>query len=174
MEKIGLLTKKYIIEELAGKITNANGFIFISFNKIGAFPLNVLRNNLRQVESSIFATKNSLFKRAFSSSGREDLNEFLDLETGIIFVSGENVVEAAKIIVDFAKENECLNLKGAVVGLQRLTSKEVAGLANLPSKDVLLGMALSAIVSPLTGFLSSLNQVILKFVWTIEEIKKNK
>jgi len=174
MEKIGLLTRKYIVEELADKVKSANGLIFISFNKVGAFALNALRNNLKQVESSIFMTKNSLFKRAFDFSGREDLNEFLDLETGIVVVSGENIVQVSKIIVEFAKENEFLRLKGATMGSRKLSNNEVADLANLPSRDILLGMALSAIASPLTGFLSSLNQVILKFIWAVEEIKKNK
>jgi len=47
-------------------------------------------------------------------------------------------------------------------------------LAKLPSKEVLLGMAVSALAAPLSGFANVLNQVILKFVWAIEEIKKTK
>ena len=53
-------------------------------------------------------------------------------------------------------------------------SKELASISKLPSRPVLLGMAVNCIASPLTSFANGLNQIILKFVWAIEEIRKKK
>ena len=50
----------------------------------------------------------------------------------------------------------------------------ITDLAKLPPKEVLLGMAVSGIASPLTGFISTMNQMMLNFLWTVEEIRKVK
>jgi large subunit ribosomal protein L10 len=84
------------------------------------------------------------------------------------------MVKAAKALIDFSKENESLQLRGGVIKGQKLAAENIAALAKLPSKEMLLGMAVSGFASPITGFLTALNQVILKFVWVIEEIKNKK
>jgi len=181
MEKIGLLTREKLVEEVKGKIKGAKGYFFIGFNKVEAFPLNNLRNSLRSLGAQIFVTKNSLFKMAFAESDKaagmpqgRDLSDLLDTETGVVFVYDKDIVKACKALVEFSKENEFLKLKGAVIEDKKISSKEVSALAKLPSMEALLSVALSAIASPLTGFLNGLNQVILKFLWTVEEIKKKK
>ncbi len=172
MKKVGLLTRERIIEELTGKIKDSRGYFFVGFNKVCAFPLNILRNNLRNYQAQIFVTKNSLFKRALVAAGHpEDLNEFLDTETGVVFIYGDDAVGVCKVLVDFAKETETLNLKGGVLEEKKLHGKELVSLSKLPSREALLGMAVSAIAAPLTSFLNSMNQVILKFIWVVEEIK---
>jgi len=76
--------------------------------------------------------------------------------------------------MDFSKDNENLLIKGGILKDKKITLQEVKDLAKLPSREVLLGMAVGAMASPITGFLNALNQVVLKFLWTIEEIKKKK
>ncbi|MFH1505165.1 MAG: 50S ribosomal protein L10 [Candidatus Omnitrophota bacterium] len=174
MEKIGLLTRENIVSQVKQKIEGSRGYFFVGFNKIEAFAFNNLRNSLIDVGAQVFVTKNSLFKRAFIELGKEGLNDFFEAETGIIFAYDEDVVKACKTLTDFSKENEFLKIKGAFVENKKITAKEVSALAKLPSREALLGMALSVMVSPLTGFLNSLNQIILKFVWVVKEIKKKK
>lgn len=174
MKKIGLLTREKIVEELKEKVTSAEGLFFISFNKVKAFSFNGLRNNLKDSKTSILVAKNSLFKKALSELGWENIEELLDAETGIVFVNDEDVVKPCKILVEFAKESETLQIKGGVIKDRKVTPKEIVALAKLPPKEVLLGMAVSAIAAPLSGFVNSLNQIILKFVWTISEVKEAK
>jgi len=174
MKKIGLLVKEKIVEELKEKVDDAQGYFFVSFSKVEAFSLNTLRNGLRDLEARILVAKNSLFKRALEGLNQQELANLLESETGAVFVYNEDVVGVCKALVDFAKENENLQIKGGFINKRMVTSEEVLALAKLPPKDIILGMAVSALASPLTGFLSSLNQIILKFIWTIEEIKKKK
>ena len=83
-------------------------------------------------------------------------------------------VKACKVLADFAKENEAFQIKGGVLKDKKLTAKDVTDLAKLPSKEILLAMAIGAMAAPLTGFLAAMNQIILKFLWVVEEIKKGK
>jgi len=171
---IGLLTHEKIVSEIKESANRAQACFFISFNRLPAFPFNVLRNGLRSAGSRILITKNSLFHRALAESGWQDPDSFLVSETGIVFVFDEDIVKTCKVLTEFAQENEFLQLKGGVIKDKKVTAKEITTLAKLPSKDMLRAMAVSAIASPLTGFITTLNQIILKFLWTVEEIKKVK
>ena len=174
VKKIGLLTRERIVEELKQGVKDTEGCFFIGFNKVGAFSFNELRNNLRDSGTRIFVAKNSLFKRALGELGWEDVNSLLETETGIVIIKEDDVVKACKILVEFTKETETLQLKGGIIKDKRVSPKEVGVLAKLPSREVLIGTVVSTFASPLCGFLNTLNQMILKFVWVIEEIKKAK
>ena len=175
MKKIGLLTREKIVENLKDKISGTQGCFFISFNKVNAFSLNILRNSLRDVQAQIFVAKNSLFKKALTELGWKDFDNLLDAETGIVCSFDKDVVVGTcKTLVDFAKESETLALKGGVINDRQITLDDINKLAKLPSKNVLLGMVVSGFAAPISGFVNTLNQIILKFVWTIEEIKKTK
>lgn len=174
MKKIGLLVREKIIEELKERVSNAEGCFFIGFNKIEASSFSDLRNNLKPLGAYVFITKNSLFKRALEELKWKEINNFFEGETGVVLINDKDVATPCKILVDFAKETEILKLKGGVIKEKSLSPKEMVTLAMLPPKDILLSMVVSSLASPLTGFLSSLNQIILKFVWVIEEIKKKK
>jgi len=172
--RVGLITREKIVEEFKEKAKDIQGCLFVGFSKVGAFAVNSLRNDLKNAGARIFVTKNSLFKKAIKDLDWQDVDEFFDSETGAVFIYDEDIVKSCKALVDFTKENESLSLKGGLIKDKKITAKEIDFLAKLPSRDILLGQAVSAIASPLTGFLSSLNQIILKFVWVVEEIKKTK
>jgi large subunit ribosomal protein L10 len=106
--------------------------------------------------------------------GWEDLNGFLGQGTGIVFVYNKDIVKACKILVDFSKENENLQLRGGFLKTQKITPEELNALAKLPPKEILLGMVVNGFASPLMSFMSAMNNIILKFLWVVEEIKKTK
>jgi large subunit ribosomal protein L10 len=173
MKKIGLISREKIVEEVKERIKESPGCFFVSFNKVGAFTFNQLRNNLRETDAKVLVTKNSLFERALKDLGWQDFNELLEAETSLIYTR-DDIVKACKILVDLSKESEGLRLKGGVIRDKRVGSKDITALAKLPSRDILLCMAVASLAAPLSGFINSLNQIILKFVWVIEEIKKTK
>jgi len=173
-KKIGLLIREKIVDELKDRIKDTQGCFFVGFNKVEAFGFNTLRNNLKDAGAQVFVVKNSLFKRTLEDLKWQDFNNLLEAETGVVLVYDEDVVKTCKTLVEFVKETETLQLKGGVIKDKRVSSNEINALAKLPSRDVLLGRAVSAIASPLTGFVSSLNQIILKFIWVIQDIKKKK
>lgn len=173
-KKIGLLAREKIVGEIKESVNQAQACFFVSFSRLPAFPFNMLRNSLRSAEARILIAKNSLFQRALADNGWQDFDAFLALETAAVLVFDDDVVKTCKVLIEFAQEHEFLQLKGGIIKDKRVTPKEISALAKLPSQDVLRAMAVSAIASPLTGFVTTLNQVILKFLWVVEEIKKVK
>lgn len=174
MKTVGLNVRESIIDEVTHNIAQAEGYIFISFSKVKAGAISRLRNALGDVGAKVFVAKNSLLKIAFGKVSKNELNGFLAQETALVFIYGQDIVSVCKALVDFSKENEALQLRGGFLKEQKLTAEGIGALAKLPSKEILLGMAVSGLASPIIGFLSVLNQVILKFVWVIEELKKQK
>ena len=172
MKKIGLLTREKIIGEVQKKLEGTSGCFFVGFNKINALAFNALRSDLKGQGARVFVTKNSLLKRAFEGLKLDQLLEFIESETGLVLAYEEDVAKICKTLVNFSKENEALQLKGGVIEDKKISLEELKNLATLPSREALLGMVVYGLASPLTGFLNSLNQIILKFVWVVEEIKK--
>jgi large subunit ribosomal protein L10 len=174
MKKVGLVVREKIVEEIKDKVKDTHGCFFVNFNKVKAYPYNMLRNNLRTTGANLLVTKNSLFKRAFEDLGWKDLEPLLAAELGVVFVYDKDIVKVCKILVEFSKEHEVLQLKGGLMGDKVIEAAQVNVLAKLPSREVILAMAVSSLASPLTAMLSVLNQTILKLLWVVEEIKKVK
>ncbi|OQX88377.1 MAG: 50S ribosomal protein L10 [Candidatus Omnitrophica bacterium 4484_70.2] len=174
-ERVGLLIRKKLIEEIEKSLEGSSACLFVGFSKIKASQMNVLRGELRRSNSALHIFKNSLIKRAFTNLKKEIDKSFLEGLTGLVFVQSVDIAKVCKLLVDFSKETEnTFYLKGGFLEERRLTKEEILELAKLPSYEVLVGMAINAFISPLTGFLASINQIILKFLWLVEEIKKKK
>jgi len=174
MKRIGQVAREKIIEEIRADCKKSEGCFFISFNKVKAASISKLRNSLRVNASHVYVAKNALLQKAFDEVDKQGLVGFVNGETGVVFVYDKDIVKTCKALVDFAKENEILQLKGGFLKNRKVTTEEVTALAKLPSKEVLLGMAVGALAAPITGILSTFNQIILKFVWALEEVKKTK
>ncbi|MCK9615658.1 MAG: 50S ribosomal protein L10 [Candidatus Omnitrophica bacterium] len=173
MKHIGTIVREKIVDEIKESVQQSEGCFFVNFNKVKARSISQLRNNLRTTKAKVYVAKNSLFSKAFDTN-RDNVANFINGETAVIFVYDKDIVRAAKALVDFAKENEIIRVKGGLLKDKAVSAQDLNSLAKLPPKEVLLGMAVSGLASPITGFVSTLNQVILKFVWVVEEIKKNK
>ena len=174
MKKLGVLVRENIDEEVKKRNEEARACFLFSFNKVNAFAFNTMRNNLREAGSRVFVAKNSLLKRAFSSLGWDDNGSLASDETAVVFVYDDDVVKSCKVLAEFAKENEIFQIKGGVLKDKKLSAKEILDLAKLPPKEVLLAIAIGAMAAPLTGFLSAMNQVLLRFLWVVQEMKKGK
>lgn len=174
MKTIGVLVKEKIINEIKNGVRESEGSFFIGFNKLQAFSFNTLRNNLKGNNARILVAKNSLLEKAFKDMGFSDINDLLGRETGVVISRHGDIVKICKILTEFSKEKGVLQLKGGFLKDRKVTDKDLEALAKLPSREVLLGMAVRGIASPLTSFVSVLNQVIVRFLWTLEEIKKKK
>jgi large subunit ribosomal protein L10 len=173
MKRIGVVVREKIVDEIKENIKEAEGCFFLNLNKVKALSVSQLRNNLRTTGASIYMAKNSLLEKAFDDR-KETLDSLVSQETAVVFIHDKDIVKTCKALVDFAKENEILQIKGGFIKDKPITSDEVNALSKLPPKEILLGMAVSGIASPLISFVSTLNQIVLKFVWAIEEIKKQK
>ena len=108
--------------------------------------------------------------RAFNELGYEEFTQFLEGPNGIAF-SYEDVVGAAKVSAEFAKENEKLEVKAGIVDGKIIDINEIKALAELPPREVLIARALGGLNSPIQGFANVLQGTIRSLVYALDAVR---
>ncbi|MCM3768193.1 50S ribosomal protein L10 [Neobacillus niacini] len=140
--------KKVVVEEIADKLKASVSTIVVDYRGLSVAQLTELRKQLREAGVEFKVYKNSMTRRAAEVAGLSGLNDALTGPNAIAF-STEDVVAPAKILNDFAKKNEALELKAGVIEGTIATVEEVQALAELPSREGLLSMLLSVLQAPI-------------------------
>jgi large subunit ribosomal protein L10 len=141
-------SKKLIVDEIANKLRNSKSTIVVDYRGLTVGQVTELRKQLREAGIDFKVYKNSMTRRAAEAAGLEGLNAALTGPNAIAF-SNEDVVAPAKILNDFAKKNDALELKAGVIEGNIATVEEVKALAELPSREGLLSMLLSVLQAPI-------------------------
>ena len=102
---------------------------------------------LRESGVEFKVIKNSILSRAAEEAGLEDLKELFVGPSAVAF-SNEDVIAPAKVISEFAKDAEALEIKGGVVDGAFTSVEEINALASLPNKEGMLSMLLSVLQAP--------------------------
>ncbi|PIC64960.1 50S ribosomal protein L10 [Sporosarcina sp. P13] len=150
MSKI-LEAKQAVVTEIADKLKGAASVVVVDYRGLTVAQVTELRKQLREAGVEFKVYKNSMTRRAAESAGLEALNENLTGPNAIAF-STEDVVAPAKILNDFAKKNEKLEIKAGVIEGNVASAEDVKALATLPSRDGLLSMLLSVLQAPVRNF----------------------
>jgi large subunit ribosomal protein L10 len=150
--------KEQLVSELKSKIDGATALYFTDFTGLNVKRMTDLRRRLRKAGVEYVVIKNTLALRAVNESGLA--GGTLKGPTGVVV--SKDAAMAAKVLVDFARENEQKPaLKGGLVEGEVVTEAEVKKLATLPSKEVALGM-----------FAGAMNGVLMVFALALEARKE--
>lgn len=141
-------TKQQVVTEIADKLRASKSTIVVDYRGLTVSEATELRKNLREAGVEFKVYKNSLTRRAAESVEMAELNEFLTGPNAIAF-SNEDVVAPAKVLNDFAKDHEALEIKAGVIEGKLVTLDEVKAIATLPSREGLLSMLLSVLQAPI-------------------------
>ena len=152
--------KAQVIEEVAGAIQESSAVFAVDYRGISVPQAAELRTALRAADSTFTVVKNTLGERAADQVGAEGLKELLSGPTAMTFVRGD-AAAAAKALRDFRRgtQNTLLEFKGGWMNGQPLTPEDVDAIAQLPSRDVLIGRLVGLIASPLSGLVTALNNL---------------
>ena len=129
--------KQVVIDEIKEKFANAKSIVLFDPRGLKVSEVTELRRSLRESGSDYKVYKNTLAKRAIADSGLE-LDNYLEGPTAISFSSDE--LAPVKIISEFAKNHEALELKAGVVEGKVANVEELNSSASLPSREGLLTM----------------------------------
>ncbi|WP_019414588.1 50S ribosomal protein L10 [Paenisporosarcina sp. TG20] len=143
--------KKVRVEEITEKFNNAATAVVVNYRGLTVSQVTDLRKQLREAGVELKVYKNTMVRRATEEAGLAGLKESLTGPNAIAF-STEDVVAPAKILNDFAKKNELLEIKAGVIEGVIATSDEIKALAELPSREGLLSMLLSVLQAPMRNF----------------------
>ena len=143
--------KKVRVEEITEKFKTAATVVVVDYRGLTVGQITELRKQLREAGVEFKVYKNTMTRRAIEELGLEGLNENLTGPNAIAF-STEDVVAPAKIINDFAKKNDKLEIKAGVIEGALATADDIKALAELPSREGLLSMLLSVLQAPMRNF----------------------
>jgi len=147
--------KATAVAEIVESFNDSAGAVLTEYRGLTVKQLQELRRSLRG-NADYAVVKNTLAKLAATEAGINGFDDLLTGPTAIAFINGD-VVEAAKGLRDFAKANPTLVIKGGVLDGKPLDASEIAKLADLESREVLLGKLAGAMLASLSQAVYLLN-----------------
>jgi large subunit ribosomal protein L10 len=151
--------KKVMVEEIKGKFNKAQSVVVVDYRGLNVEEVTELRKNFREAGVEYKVYKNNLTKLAIKGSEFESLDSDLTGPNALAF-GYEDPVVPAKVIKDFAKNHKNLELKSGVVEGKYCNLDEIIAIAEIPSREVLLGKFLGSIKSPISNFAYLLKNII--------------
>ena len=170
---MNLEEKKRIAQNLNERFSKAAVIIVTDYKGLDVAAINDLRRKLRQEEVEYQVAKNSLIIRA-----SEDTDVALIKDTfkgpNAVAMSYGDPVAPAKILSEFAKDNEVFEIKIGVMDGKILDPNAIKSLAALPSREVLLGTFLSALNNVPAGFVRTLAEIPKQLLNVLQAVKDQK
>jgi large subunit ribosomal protein L10 len=163
--------KEQLVNELKGKITGAQALYYTDFTGLNVKRMTDLRRRLRKAGVEYVVIKNTLALRAVNESGL--VGERLKGPTGIVVA--RDALAGAKVLTDFAKENDQRPaVKGGMFDGRAIDAEQVKRLANMPSREQLLGELGAGFMAPLASFAGALNGMLYQMVGALEALRAQK
>lgn len=164
--------KKQTVSELAQKLERSNIVITTNYIGLTVAEMTELRRKLRQEGIEYRVIKNTLARFAAEQVDKEKLNSIIEGPTAIAFGYGDETVPA-KALLDYIRSTKSeLKIRGGLMGERVLSASEVATLATLPPKEVLIAKLLSGMQGSIFALVNVLNANIAGFTNLLVARKK--
>lgn len=165
--------KVKLIEELQEKFRKSNATFVSEYQGIKAIEMNDFRKALRNASVDFQVVRNTLARRAVKGTDAEILAADLKGPMAIAF-SYKDAAQAAKALVQYAKDQPKLKIRFGTLGKKALKPEEIKGLAELPSREVLIAKLLGTMNAPTTNLVGVLSGIQRKFLYALNAIKDQK
>ena len=170
---MNLADKKRITQDLNERFAKAAVVIVTDYKGLDVDAINDLRRRLRQAEVEYKVVKNSLLVRASQDTDIAKIRETFKGPSAIA-LSYSDPIAPAKILTEFAKDHEVFKIKIGIADGKVLELKEIAALAALPSREVLLGQFLYVLNNVPTGFVRTLAEIPRRLLNVLHAIQEQK
>ena len=150
--------KKPIVAEISENITDAQSVVLVNYSGLTVAQDTQLRKELREAGVVYKVYKNTMMNFAFQGTACEELCKHLD-GTNALAISKDDATAPARIIANFAKKAPKLELIAGVVEGGYYDQNGIKALAEVPSREVLLGRLLGSMQSPIANFARVINQI---------------
>ena len=157
--------KDKLVAELKEKLNGAKALYYTDFTGLNVKRMTDLRRRLRKANVEYVVIKNTLALRAVNEAGF--VGTKLKGQTGLVIA--KDPVAAAKVIADFAKENDARPaVKGGLMDGRALDEAQVKKLASMPSREQMLADLGAGLQSPMAAFVGALNGLMYMMVGALE------
>jgi len=141
--------KVAVVDEIRTKLDESDAAVLTEYRGLTVHELAELRASLRPTGTQYKVFKNTLARRAIEGRGLDEITDLFEGPVAIAFVSGD-AAAAAKALREFGKNHEALVVKGGLLGERVVSPNDIAALAELPSREVLLTQIAGLFQQPLT------------------------
>lgn len=155
-EKV-LEAKKAQVAEMIEALKGATTGVLVDYRGLTVEEDTKLRNDLRAAGVKYFVVKNTLLRLAAKETGLDELDSILHGPTAIAL--SEDAVAPAKVISDFAKDNEKFEIKSGFMDGKILSMDEITKLAKTPNKETLIAKMMGSLNSPISGLARLLSTI---------------
>jgi large subunit ribosomal protein L10 len=164
--------KKKAVDELAEKVERASVIISTNYGGLTVAEMTDLRRKLRAQQIEFRVIKNTLARFAASKAGKEELNKIVVGPTAVAFGYGDIAIPA-KVLLEYIRSTKSqLKISGGLIENRVLSATEIATLATMPSKEVLVARLLGRLKGPLYGLVSVLNANIAGLTYVLSARQK--
>ncbi|MBE3587518.1 MAG: 50S ribosomal protein L10 [Thermoanaerobacteraceae bacterium] len=165
--------KQVMLADLTEKFKTSKSAILTNYRGLDVAAMTRIRRRLREKNSEFKVAKNTLMAIAAREVGLEGLEPYLEGPTAVVF-GYEDPVAPAKVLSELSREFKQLEVKAGILEGKVIDVGGVRQLADLPSREILLGKVLGGMQAPMYGFASALQGLLRNLVYVLEAVRKQK
>ena len=169
---LSLEDKQAMVSEVAAKLQGAQSVIVAEYRGLNVERVTQLRTKARKSGLYLRVLKNTLARRAVKGTPFEKLTE--QMSGPLMYGIAQDPVAGAKVISEFAKENEQFVIKAGAMPNSVMSVQDIKALATLPSREELLAKLLGTMQAPMAKLVRTMNEVPGKFVRTLAAVRDAK
>jgi large subunit ribosomal protein L10 len=162
---LSLEQKQATVSEVQTRLAGAQAVIVAEYRGLNVERVTQLRSKARKSGVYLRVLKNTLARRAIKGTPFEKLSE--QMVGPLMYGISQDPVAGAKVLSEFAKENEQFVIKAGAMPNAVMSVQEIKALAQLPSREQLLATLLGTLQAPMAKLVRTLNEVPGKFVRTL-------
>jgi large subunit ribosomal protein L10 len=165
---LNLEQKQAVVAEIAAQLAKAQAVIVAENRGLPVEVVTSLRAKARKSGLSLRVLKNTLARRAVKGTPFEKLTE--QMSGPLMYGIAQDPVAGAKVLSEFAKDNELFVIKGGAMADTLMSVKDVRALATMPSREELLAKLAGTLQAPIVKLVRTMNEVPGRFVRTLAAV----
>jgi len=169
---LSLEQKQAVVSEIAAQLAKAQAVIVAENRGLPVEVITGLRAKARKSGLYLRVLKNTLARRAVKGTPFEKLAE--QMSGPLMYGIAQDPVAGAKVLSEFAKENELFVIKVGAMPNAMMSTKDVKALATMPSREELLAKLVGTLQAPIVKLVRTMNEVPGKFVRTLAAVQAAK
>ncbi len=161
------------VENIKKEFENTKSVFVTDYTGLNVADITLLRKNLRENSIKYMVAKNTLIKIAAGETGYEKIVKLLEGQTALAFVKDDPAL-AAKILYNSYKDIEKPVIRAFVLDKEIYPGTDAVRLAELPSREILLAQIVSAVESPMTAVVNSVEGLFYELIGTLDALAVSK
>jgi large subunit ribosomal protein L10 len=161
------------VQAITDGFQSSQSIVMADFTGLSVHDMTEFRARCREINVQCRVVKNRLARIAADNADLGFIKDHLTGPTALV-MGPESQVDPAKLVAEFAKDHEQMQVKGGMVEGQLLDAEQVIALSKVPSKDELIAKMMGSINSPASGIVGTVSGVMGALARAIDAVSKQK